>query len=591
MSALLTVTNLSVNVPIGRHSQTLVDGVSLDVAPGEIFCIVGESGSGKSMTAKSLMGLQPRKARVTGSARFGDVDLLEHGVAASVRGRGIGMIFQEPMTSLNPVLSIGCQMTEASIVLRGMSDHDARRRAIELLDSVGIADGKRRLRQYPHEFSGGMRQRVLIAMAMMSAPRLLIADEPTTALDVTVQAQILRLLRTLVNREDMGLILITHDMGVVAEMADRVLVMQRGRVVETAPVRTLFSAPAQAYSRALLAAVPRLDSIESATESATESASESASESAIQAAAASVAGDVIVDVQNISKTFSSGPRWFARRSGSLADTLALDAVSLSVAEGEVLALVGESGSGKSTLGRAIANLLTVDTGVVRIGGRDISTLSGAALRTARAQTQMIFQDPYSSLDPRFSIGQTIAEPMIIQGVRRKEARERAAQLLARVELSRQMLDRYPHEFSGGQRQRVAIARALASKPSVIVADEPTSALDVSIQAQVLDLLEGLKSERSLGMLFISHDLAVVQRIADRVAVMRCGRIVETGPVHRVLKAPQHAYTRLLIASAPVPDPTRRDGRLAVPVDIPPGLDGQLKDGQLKEVAPRHWVAL
>ena len=565
MTMLLSVTDLHVSIPFGRGVQTLVDGVSLEVAAGEIFCIVGESGSGKSITAKSLMGLLPRLACTSGTALFDGVNLLDKDVATSVRGRDVGMIFQEPMTALNPVLTIGCQMTEAAISVAGMSKHDAQHRAIELLDSVGINQAAKRLRQYPHEFSGGMRQRVLIAMAMMNEPRLLIADEPTTALDVTVQSQILHLLKSLVRRTNMGLILITHDMGVVAEMADRVLVMQRGKVVESATVETLFAAPTQPYSRALLAAVPRLDVIEQKEQPAV--------------------GNTLVVVDRISKRFETGRRWFTRQQDVLESAQALDNVSLTVAEGEVLALVGESGSGKSTAGRAIANLLKVDSGVVRIAGTDVASLSGSALRTSRAQTQMIFQDPYSSLDPRFSIGQTIAEPMIIQGVEKSVAMRQASQLLDRVGLSKQLLDRYPHEFSGGQRQRVAIARALASNPSVIVADEPTSALDVSIQAQILDLLLALKKERSLALLFISHDLAVVQQIADRVAVMRRGKIVESGSVQNVLQSSRHAYTQLLIASAPVPDPAKRAKKMTTISPLPDGAEDTLQ-----EVSPGHWVA-
>ena len=564
MSQLLTVSELRVSLKQGRRLQHLVDGVSLEVSAGEIFCIVGESGSGKSITAKCLMGLAPRTAHISGTALFNNVNLLENDSAAAVRGRALGMIFQEPMTALNPVLSIGCQMTEAAIAVAGMSKKDAAHRAVDLLESVGISSAGTRLRQYPHEFSGGMRQRVLIAMAMMNGPRLLIADEPTTALDVTIQAQILDLLRSLVTKTNMGLILITHDMGVVAEMADRVLVMQSGKVVETASVHSLFAAPQKAYSKALLDAVPRLDSVAKKPNSG--------------------AGEAIVEVEHISKRFGSSAGWLSRRMNRSVSTQALDDVSLKIRTGEVLGLVGESGSGKSTVGRAITNLLSVDCGQVRISGLDVSELSGHKLRVARARTQMIFQDPYSSLDPRFSIRQTVTEPMLIQGVNKSDAYRQATQLLDRVGLPQQVLERYPHEFSGGQRQRIAIARALASEPSVIVADEPTSALDVSIQAQVLDLLAELKTERSLALLFVSHDLAVVQQISDKVAVMCRGKIVESGPVDAVLQTPQHAYTQLLIASAPVPDPIRRGGTLKA--------DSQLifdVAGELQLVNPEHWV--
>jgi ABC-type glutathione transport system ATPase component len=394
----------------------------------------------------------------------------------------------------------------------------------------------------------------------------MIADEPTTALDVTVQAQILELLTRLVRDTGMGLILITHDMGVVAETADRVLVMQRGRAVETASVHTLFAAPSNPYTRQLLAAVPRLDK---------------RSGDRAEGAAIMPRREPLIVVERVSKSFYTRVGLF--RSGL--QTHALDAVSFYLDTGETLALVGESGSGKSTLGRAVARLTDIDRGSIRIAGQDISMLSGAALRKARSHTQMIFQDPYSSLDPRFSIGRTIAEPMRIRGVSGAEARERTALLLDRVGLAADIYDRFPHEFSGGQRQRIAIARALATDPSALVADEPTSALDVSIQARVLELLRELKAERSLALLFISHDLAVVRTVADRVAVMRAGRILETGPTEAVLADPHHRYTRALIASAPIPDPARRSGRRR--------LEAQTFDapiGPLREVSPGHWVA-
>ncbi|MEO1493140.1 MAG: ABC transporter ATP-binding protein [Pseudomonadota bacterium] len=557
--SLLSVEDLAISLRSDGRLKEIVMGLSFTVGPGEILCIVGESGSGKSMTAKALMGLLPRGAKTGGVASLVGKALLDGG-AEAVRGRAISMIFQEPMTALNPVLSIGRQMTESSVILGGMAQGEADRRAADLLERVGINNGTARLAQYPHEFSGGMRQRVMIAMAMMSEPRLMIADEPTTALDVTIQAEILGLMRRLVDETGMGLILITHDMGVVAEMADKVVVMRNGQSVETAPVVDLFQAPKDPYTKALLAAVPRLDTG--------------------PAPQTGESGRHLVEVRVVSKTFSTRSGLF----GKPVETRALDDVSLTVGSGETLALVGESGSGKSTLGRAIARLATIDAGEIYVDGRDVGMLKGRDLRAARGRTQMIFQDPYSSLDPRFSIGATVGEPMTIQGTPRSEVRAQTNALLSRVGLGPEVASWYPHEFSGGQRQRIAIARALATGPEVLVADEPTSALDVSIQAQILDLLAELKVERDLALLFISHDLAVVRQIADRVAVMRRGRVVETGPTELVLSDPGHPYTRMLLDSAPVPDPARRRGRIA------PVRTGANPTGSLQEIAPGHWVA-
>jgi ABC-type glutathione transport system ATPase component len=557
--SLISVRNLSIALRSDGRMKPIVSDLSFDVAEGETLCIVGESGSGKSMTAKALMGLLPKGAQTNGAARFQDRPLLGGG-ADAIRGREISMIFQEPMTALNPVLTIGRQLTESSVILAGATQAEADRKAVALLERVGISGGPARLNQYPHEFSGGMRQRVMIAMALMSEPRLVIADEPTTALDVTIQAEILDLMRRLVDETGMGLILITHDMGVVAEMADKVVVMRHGRAVETAPVAQLFAAPADPYTKALLAAVPRLDA------------------GGVEPGA--TLDQPLVVATNVRKTYRTRASLF----GKQMEARALDDVSVTISRGETLALVGESGSGKSTLGRAITRLAPIDSGAIRIDGQDIAALKGQALRKARARAQMIFQDPYSSLDPRFSIGATVAEPMIIQGAARADARERMTRLLTRVGLTPDMAPRYPHEFSGGQRQRIAIARALATDPDVLVADEPTSALDVSIQAQILDLLADLKAERRLALLLISHDLAVVRQVADRVAVMRQGRIVETGPTAAVLADPQHAYTQVLLASAPVADPTRRRGRIA------PNAEPSPPSGPLQEVAPGHWVA-
>ena len=554
MTALLSVTDLSVAI----GSKSLVKKVSFDVASGEVLSIVGESGSGKSMTAKALMGLLPHKASATGRAMFDGMDLLAPEVQPP-RGTGIGLIFQEPMTALTPVLTIGLQLTEALVSHGICNAGEAQRRAIAMLDRVGIPSPADRMRQYPHELSGGMRQRVVIAMMMLLDPRILIADEPTTALDVTVQAQILDLLREIVTDTQIGLILITHDMGVVAEMADNVLVMKAGKAEEFGPVQRIFAAPEADYTTALLDAVPRID----------------ASTSRKPALA-----EPLLKADGINKTFAKRGAIFSKA----ARYKALDDVSLTMHRGETLALVGESGSGKTTLGRVIARLTEADTGTVTLNDTDLSALYGRELQDKRREVQMIFQDPYASLDPRHTVGRTIAEPMIIhQELSRSERSERVHELLEKVGLNADMAQRYPHEFSGGQRQRIAIARAIAAKPSLVVADEPTSALDVSIQAKVLELLENLKRSEDLTLLFISHDLAVVRQIADRVAVMRNGRILELGPSAELFAEPRHPYTRALIDVAPVPDPTRKRGKRPV-------LKGDYPTGPLSEIGPGHWVA-
>jgi peptide/nickel transport system ATP-binding protein len=490
-----------------------------------------------------------------------------------IRGDRIAMIFQEPMTSLNPVLTIGRQLTEGVVEHKGLSQRAADARAIEMLELVGLGQPEGRLRQYPHELSGGMRQRVMIAMALATDPAILIADEPTTALDVTVQAQILDLMRALKARFDASIILITHDMGVVAEMADRVVVMHRGRKVEEGPVRQIFGAPEQAYTRQLLASVPVLGSL----------AEQDAPPQVV--ARASVPGPgcaPVLEVQGLDKRFAGGRSWFGQAPPGV---LAMQDVSFDLKASETLALVGESGSGKSTTGRAVLRLLEVDRGEVRLEGRDLRQLGQQGLRRARRDMQMIFQDPFASLNPRLSAGRLVAEPMIIHGVARgSELDDRVAELFRRVGLEPDHIRRYPHEFSGGQRQRICIARALGVGPKLIVADEPTSALDVSVQAQVLELLLELQQTLGLAYLFISHDMAVVEQISHRVAVMHAGRIVELGPRRAVLGDPRHPYTRALLAAVPIPDPTRVRGHL-------PKLDLEhMPRGPLTEVAASHLVA-
>ncbi len=550
-----------------------VDGLSYDLHAGETLAIVGESGSGKSVSSMALLGLlPPRSARIEGgTAVFDGQDLLRLSDRDQrrVRGNRIAMIFQEPMTSLTPVLRIGQQLTEALTEHRGLSQRAARQKALEMLRLVDLSDPPRRMRQFPHELSGGMRQRVMIAMAMALEPDILIADEPTTALDVTVQAEILGLMRDMQTRFGTAILLITHDMGVVAEMADRVVVMHRGKKVEEGPVREIFGSPRADYTAALLAAVPRLGA----------RSAEDGPRPIIEQPARP--GEVVLRAEGMCKVFAGRGGIFGRSGG----TVAMEDVGFSVRAGETLALVGESGSGKSTSGRAVLRLLEVDAGRIELEGEDMRALSTRSLRKARRAMQMVFQDPFAALNPRISIGRLIAEPMVIHAIARgSELEDRVAELLRRVGLEADHMKRFAHEFSGGQRQRICIARALSVGPKLIVADEPTSALDVSVQAQVLELMLELQQSMGLAYLFISHDMAVVEEMAHRVAVMRQGRIVEMGPRRDVLNAPRHPYTGALLAAVPKPDPTAQRQKL-------PRLD--LKDlpmGSLAQAATDHWVA-
>ena len=572
---LLSVRDLTIAFGRGSRRHRAVRGLSFDLMPGETLAIVGESGSGKSVSSMALLGLlPPRSATIeAGTAHFAGRDLLalSDGDIRGIRGDRITMIFQEPMTSLTPVLRIGLQLTEALVEHKGMSRAQAETRAREMLELVGLDDPARRLKQFPHELSGGMRQRVMIAMAMAADPAILIADEPTTALDVTVQAQILDLMRDLKTRFGTSIILITHDMGVVAEMADRVVVMNKGRKVEEGPVGEIFAAPKEAYTRKLLDAVPRLGAYATA-----------AAPRQVVASPANPAetGGRLLHTRGMNKTFRESGL-FASRAG----TAAMQDVGFDLDAGETLALVGESGSGKSTTGRAVLRLLDLDSGVIEVDGVDMRGLSTAGVRKARRQMQMIFQDPFASLNPRISAGRLVAEPMVIHGLASgKEMDDRVEQLFLRVGLEADHVRRYPHEFSGGQRQRLSIARALSVNPKLIVADEPTSALDVSVQAQVLELMLELQQSLGLAYLFISHDMAVVEEVSHRVAVMRRGRIVEIGPRQAVLNDPRHPYTQTLLGAVPVPDPARRRGAL-------PAMDPALLPmGPLVEVAPGHRVA-
>ncbi|MCJ0974158.1 ABC transporter ATP-binding protein [Pseudomonas sp. PS1] len=530
--ATLAVEHLSIDFGPRR----VVDDLSFALHPGKTLCIAGESGSGKSLTSLAIMGLLPRAARVPeGRILFGERDLLglpEH-ERRHLRGKQIGMIFQEPMTSLNPLMTVSQQLIETLRRHEPLTRDEARNRARDMLDAVRMPDVQKRLTQYPHELSGGMRQRVMIAMAMLCRPQVLIADEPTTALDVTIQAQILELMRELQQSFHTSLLLITHDMGVVAEMADQVVVMNQGRMEEHAPVRRLFTAPQAAYTRRLLDAVPVLG-----TAPAPQALPDS---------------PVVLQVRDLRVRFPLRGGWFEPGR----NVHAVEDVNFELRQGETLGLVGESGCGKSATGKALMNMLAYQ-GSVQLEGRELNGLTGASLQAVRRDIQMIFQDPYAALNPRKTILELVGEPLLIHDRLPLTARrERVAELLNQVDLPADAMTRYPHQFSGGQRQRICIARALSLNPKVIIADESVSALDVSVQAQVLELLERLRAEHGLSYLFISHDMAVVERLCHRVAVMFCGRIVEVGRRDQVLHNPQHPYTRRLLDAVPMPDVDRR----------------------------------
>jgi peptide/nickel transport system ATP-binding protein len=543
--ALLRVEELRVGFATEGGLVQAVDGVSFELAQGEVLAIVGESGSGKSVTAQTIVGLTGSpNTRIEGSIRLGGAELIEAGERElqRVRGERVAMVFQDPMTSFNPVYRVGRQLTEALLAHRPEATRaEARERAIELLDSVGLPEPERQVDRYPYELSGGMRQRAMIAMALMLEPEVLIADEPTTALDVTIQAQILELLRRLNAERGLATILITHDFGVVAEIADRVLVMHEGRIVERGDLDRVFYSPQDPYTRELLGAVVRLDRAPPLRPSRGE--------------------PPLLEVSGLVKHFPVKRNLLAER--EVDRVRAVDGVSFSVARGETLGLVGESGSGKSTLSRTVLQLLEPTAGSVRFDGREIAGLSRRRMRPLRAQMQMVFQDPYSSLNPRKRIGQIVGEPLRIQGVASgRELRGRVHELLERVGLSAAHYQRYPHEFSGGQRQRVGIARALALEPKLVIADEPVSALDVSIRAQILELLDELQGEFGLTYVFVAHDIGVVRHVSDQIAVMHEGKIVEQGPADRVCEQPTDPYTRKLLAAVPVPDPREARARRA-----------------------------
>ncbi len=541
---ILSVDNLCVSVRSEAALKPLVEGLTFTLQRGETLAIAGESGSGKSITALAIMGLLPPPAvRVTGGAiHLGDTDLLSQPEARmrALRGDRIAMIFQEPMTSLNPVMTIGAQLTEAIRAHQPVSRRAARDAAIAALKSVRISQPQDRLGQYPHQLSGGMRQRVMIAMALALKPEVLIADEPTTALDVTVQREVLDLLRDLQAELGTAIILITHDMGVVAQMADRVIVMRAGKMVESGSVTDIFARPQMPYTRDLLAAVPRLGA-------------GAARVAAMPQAVPERQGSIAV-LDDVSVRFDIRGGLLGRVTQRVH---AVESVGFDIRAGETFSLVGESGCGKSTLARALVGLVPHE-GRITIGGQILSEMATGDLKALRRKVQMVFQDPMAALDPRMRVGELIGEPLLIHGLGNAEERRAAVgALMERVGLSRDQMNRFAHEFSGGQRQRICIARALTLKPDLIIADECVSALDVSVQARVLELLDALKREFGIAYLFISHDMAVVENISDRVGVMYLGQIVELGTRDQVFGDPRHPYTQRLIGAVPVPDPSHK----------------------------------
>ncbi|UJW35195.1 ABC transporter ATP-binding protein [Saccharothrix sp. AJ9571] len=551
--SVLSISDLHITFSTDDGIVEAVKGIGFDVAPGEIVAVVGESGSGKSVTSMSVLGLLPKTTQIAGERRLEQTDLggMKDAELRKIRGNEIAMIFQEPMSALNPVYTIGWQIREALRTHQDLSKSAADARAIELLEMVGIPNPPVRFKQYPHQLSGGLRQRVVIAMAIACDPKVIIADEPTTALDVTVQAEILGLLRKLRDTLNTAIVLITHDMGVVADLADRVVVMYQGEIVESAPVRELFASPQEEYTRKLLAAVPVLGQRpegrrlleETSIEVDTEEIRLTDKELEAQIEETAYA----LEIKNLVLEYPG-------RRGQQKNR-AVDDVSLHISKGEILGLVGESGSGKSTVGRCAIRLLDPTEGSVFIAGRDITKLTTKELRPLRRYFSIVFQDPASTLDPKMTIGESIAEPLVLHKVVEGQAlNNRVKTLLDNVELGGNYRNRYPHELSGGQRQRVSIARALALDPQLLIADEPTSALDVSVQARVLDLFLDLQQSLQFACLFISHDLAVVDLLADRVAVMQHGKLIEVGTRDQVLHSPQEDYTRRLLSAAPVADP-------------------------------------
>ncbi|MBW4653467.1 MAG: ABC transporter ATP-binding protein [Kaiparowitsia implicata GSE-PSE-MK54-09C] len=558
----LAVRNLKTAFRTPNGWVEIVKGISFDIAAQETLAVVGESGSGKSVTALSIMRLlDPEMSRVEGSVKLSGRELLKLNRAEmrDVRGRQMGMIFQEAMTSLNPLATIGAQIAEVLTIHGLMSNNEAMKEAERLLDRVRMPAAKSRLNDFPHSLSGGMRQRVMIAMALACKPKLLIADEPTTALDVTIQAQILQLIKQLQQEEGMGVLFITHDMGVVAEIADRTVVMLQGEAVEADSTDAIFARARHPYTKALIAAVPRLGTASGNGQPqhfpTLDRESGQIISGKLRPDTIRHAAEPVLRVKNLVKRFDLPGGFF---SGPRGRVHAVENVSFELRPGETLSLVGESGCGKSTTGRTLMRLVEPQSGEIAIDGTDILALDKERMRDMRRHIQMIFQDPYASLNPRITVGEAIAEPYLTHKLgTRAQARQKAMDLLGQVGLSPEMANRYPQQFSGGQRQRICIARALSLEPKIIVADESVSALDVSIKAQVVNLMLDLQEKFGLAYLFISHDMAVVERISHQVAVMYLGEIVEIGPVKAVFGDPQHPYTKRLMAAVPIPDPARR----------------------------------
>jgi peptide/nickel transport system ATP-binding protein len=578
-AVVLEVRDLSVDFGVDKKWVPAAVGLNYEVRAGEVLAIVGESGSGKSASSMALLGLLPSNSRVSGSVKLSGKELLGADAAniRRVRGKDVAVIFQEPMTALNPVYTVGAQIVETVRLHNEVSPDEARERALRMLDLVELPDPEKAFRSYPHQLSGGQRQRAMIAQSLSCDPKLLIADEPTTALDVTVQAEILDLMRNLRNKLDSAIVLITHDMGVVADLADRIAVMRRGLIVETGTADQIFHNPQHPYTQALLAAVPHLgqggaDSeaevdVTAALAAATHAELESVDhdelvrrerENAAALAAAEAArpvGEPVLELTDVAIEYPKQGRVPAFR--------AVEGANLTIYPGQVVGLVGESGSGKTTIGRAAVGLLPVAAGSMRVVGQDISAAkkNGKQLHQVRRHIGMVFQDPSSSLNPRLPIGESIGEPMYLAGAAKgADLQKRIEALLDQVELPRDYRNRYPHELSGGQKQRVGIARALSLKPKLMVADEPTSALDVSVQAKVLELFQNLQQELGFACLFVTHDLAVVDVLADRICVMQRGRIVEQGTRDQILRNPQEPYTQRLLAAVPLPDPEKQRER-------------------------------
>lgn len=575
----LEVRDLSVDFGVDKKWVPAAIGLNYEVRAGEVLAIVGESGSGKSASSMALLGLLPSNSRVRGSVKLSGKELLgeKSGNIREVRGKDVAVIFQEPMTALNPVYTVGTQIVETIRLHNSISPDEARQRALRMLELVELPDPEKAFKSYPHQLSGGQRQRAMIAQSLSCDPKLLIADEPTTALDVTVQAEILDLMRNLRNKLDSAIVLITHDMGVVADLADRIAVMRQGIIVESGTAQQIFSNPQHEYTQALLAAVPHLgqgaDSadvdVTAALAAATHAELESVdhdelvrreleNQAALKAAAEEAAkpkGEPVLELIDVAIEYPKQGRVPAFR--------AVEGANLVIYPGQVVGLVGESGSGKTTIGRAAVGLLPVAVGSMRVVGQDISAAkrNGKQLHEVRRDIGMVFQDPSSSLNPRLPIGESIGEPMYLAGVAKGvDLQKRIETLLDQVELPRGYRNRYPHELSGGQKQRVGIARALSLQPKLMVADEPTSALDVSVQAKVLELFQNLQRELGFACLFVTHDLAVVDVLADRICVMQRGRIVEQGTREQILRNPQEPYTQRLLAAVPLPDPEKQRER-------------------------------